>query len=103
MVGIKIVSNINCYPMQNYTNFLIYALQLYLNFVKSQLHLIIYKNNLTYACYNKRPVKLALRDVCMFGLTPNGEAVDHSSCFAKPKWLLCLQINNINKRKSCSP
>ena len=43
--------------MQNYTNFLIYALQLYLNFVKSQLHLIIYKNNLTYACYNKRPVK----------------------------------------------
>ena len=35
-------SNINCYPMQNYTKFLIQALQLYLNFVKSQLHLIIY-------------------------------------------------------------
>ena len=40
-------SNINCYPMQNYTNFLIQALQLYLNFVKSQLHLIIYKSSLT--------------------------------------------------------
>ena len=42
MVGIKMNSNINCYPMQNYTKFLIQALQLYLNFVKSQLHLIIY-------------------------------------------------------------
>lgn len=70
MVGNKIVSNINCYPMQNYTNFLIYALQLYLNFVKSQLHLIIYKNNLTYACYNKRPVKLALRGVMVFWINP---------------------------------
>ena len=38
-----------------------------------------------------------------FGLTPNGGAVDYSICFEKPKWLLCLQINNINKRKSCSP
>ena len=57
MVGIKMNSNINCYPMQNYTKFLIQALQLYLNFVKLRLYLIIYKNNLTYACYNKRPVK----------------------------------------------
>ena len=40
-------SNINCYPMQNYTKFLIQALQLYLNFVKLRLYLIIYKSSLT--------------------------------------------------------
>ena len=39
----KVIIIRNCYPMQNYTNFSIYTLQLYLKYVKLRLHLIIYK------------------------------------------------------------
>ena len=39
----KVIIIRNCYPMQNYTNFSIYTLQLYLKYVKLRLYLIIYK------------------------------------------------------------
>ena len=52
------ISVVNCYPMQNYTNFLIQVLQLYLIFVKLRLYLIIY---ISFACDNSLCIRVLFK------------------------------------------